>query len=529
MRHRILLGLAMLGALSVTVAVPWMAWREAQRQATDAESDIALGYARDVLHRADKTLRQVGDGIRRLVRSGHAPCSAAAQEEMRLIDLTSTYIQAIGHVQGNVMICSSASALPIPLGPVTFHTSSGTDLYSQVPVRGAPGSLMAMRRGPFAALVHRDLPLDIGTAVPGISVAVLHLERPLQSPTELSRGHVDRRWLARLGTQRSVTFIDGDYLVAVALSSEFLIAGVAAVPVTHLAQRSRAIAQRLIPAGVVAGLALATAILLLARRRMSLPAALRYALRHKELFLEYQPIVELASGRWVGVEALMRWRRRDTGELIGPDLFIAVAEKYGLMHQVTRRLLRLVEEDTGQYLANHPGFHVALNLSPADIHSDDIVSLLDGFLSRTGACAANLIIEITERGFLDMASARGTLAALHSRGFDIAIDDFGTGYSSLSYLETLDLDFLKIDRSFIEAIGTRAPTSQVVGHIIAMAGTMGLRMIAEGIERPQQADFLVAQGVQYGQGWLYAKALPFADVLLAMDERSGTSVRAASG
>jgi len=144
-----------------------------------------------------------------------------------------------------------------------------------------------------------------------------------------------------------------------------------------------------------------------------------------------------------------------------------------------------------------------------------------------GAHPSSFILEVTERGMLDPVVARETSGALRRHGFAIAIDDFGTGYSSLSYLESLELDFLKIDRSFIEAIGTGAPTSQVVGHIIAIARDLGLRMIAEGVESQAQAEFLLRQGVQYAQGWLFGQPMSFAEVLRRMEEAEELAARVA--
>jgi sensor c-di-GMP phosphodiesterase-like protein len=126
------------------------------------------------------------------------------------------------------------------------------------------------------------------------------------------------------------------------------------------------------------------------------------------------------------------------------------------------------------------------------------------------------------KGFIDLALARPALAALRARGILVAVDDFGTGYSSLSYLESLDLDLLKIDRSFIQTIGTGAPTSQVVGHIIAMAKTIGLRMIAEGIETQEQAAFVAEQGVEYAQGWLFGRPTTFDKIQEALAVQSDT-------
>jgi sensor c-di-GMP phosphodiesterase-like protein len=212
---------------------------------------------------------------------------------------------------------------------------------------------------------------------------------------------------------------------------------------------------------------------------------------------------------------LLRWRRA-TGELIGPDLFIPLAEQTGTITQLTARVVELVEQDTRHFLVAHPDFHVALNLATVDVQSTAIVDQVDAMLARGGARPSNLIVEITERGTLDVGAALSVIGALRERGIRVAIDDFGTGYAGLSYLESLQVDFLKIDRSFIEAIGTGAPTNEVVCHIIAMATAMGLTMVAEGVETEAQADYLRARGVQFAQGWLFGKPRPFQDIVAVL-------------
>jgi sensor c-di-GMP phosphodiesterase-like protein len=511
-RHREKLGLAAAVALAIAVP-PWLAWREARQQAYASEAGLALGYARDVLHRADEAGVQAAAGIDRLARSGLAPCSAASLDLMRRILLTSPYIQAMGHVRDGVLDCSSLGRATFPLGHNRFLASSGYTFYYDVPIDGQPAPLIAAEKNGYAALIHRDLPLDIWTAVPGVALAVLH---PEQHSVSVARGPVDARWLARLGRGHSVTFTDAGFLVAIAHSPRFLTSAVAALPLTDLDAKTATAAKRLVPAGIIVGMAAAVAVLLLARRRMSLEAALRNGLRRNEFFLLYQPMVDLESGACVGVEALLRWRR-DTGELVGPDLFIPLAERTGLITRLTGRVLDLVERDAGGFLAAHPDFHIGINLSAEDLRSPEVAERIGQLLARCGARASNVIVEITERSFIDLESARSVIATLRRRGTEVAIDDFGTGYSSLSYLESLELDFLKIDRSFIEAIGTGAPTSQVVGHVIAMAHTLDLTMIAEGIESQAQLDFLRARGVQIGQGWLFGEPAAFADIVSAVE------------
>lgn len=513
MRSRTITWIGAVFALGVAVLLPWLAWQEAQRQAYDMTAEMTRAYARAVLHRADQTGTQADAAMRRLARQRAAPCSPASLALMRQLDLTSTYVQAVGFVQDGTIVCSSMGTTPVPLGRPSLRTSRGVTIYPRVPISALDASpLIALELDGFAALLHRELPLDISTAIPGTALAVMQLEAASDAAPELRKGSVSRAWIAALGSRQETSFVDGRRLVAVVRSRHFLIAAVAAVPVAYMEERATAIAWRLVPAAALVGLVMAAAVLALVRQQRSIGAAIRHALRRNEFYLEYQPIVELASGRCVGVEALLRWKRA-SGEQIGPELFIPVAEHSGIITRLTERVVTLLEADVGDYLASHPGFHVALNLSAADLRSTAIVGLVERFLQRSGAAPSNLVVEITERGFLDMDKALQVIAALRTRGVEVAIDDFGTGYSSLSYLETLELDFLKIDRSFIDAIGTRAPTSQVVGHIIAMARTLGLRMIAEGVETEAQASYLREHAVQYAQGWLFGRPMSFADAV----------------
>jgi sensor c-di-GMP phosphodiesterase-like protein len=496
--------------LAALVLPPWLAWKEAGRQAVEIEAGHALAYARDVLHRSDATADQAAQRLQELKASGLAPCSEESLRMMRAMDLATTYIQAIGHVRDGTIDCSSLGRDPIPLGVNAYRTSKGYLVYPDVPLAGMRSSpLLAVERDGYAVLIHKSLPIDTSVLEPDVSLGLFHLQR---QRTIIARGFIDPAWIPRLDGESETSFIDVAHLVTIARSSHTLVAAVAAIPLHHVEERTAAIAWRLVPASLAGGALMAGLLLLAWRSQMSIDTAMRQGLRRDEFFLMYQPIIELDSGKVVGAEALLRWRRPD-GEVVSPELFIPVAERSGVIHSLTDRVMHLIPRDTAGYLARHPEFHIAINLSAGDMQSPAILGKVDRLIENCGASPSNFILEITERSFLNLEAARPVLQALRARAIEVAIDDFGTGYSSLSYLESLHIDYLKIDRSFIEAIGTGAPTSQVVGHIIEMARTMHLRMIAEGIESEAQAEFLRARHVQFAQGWSYGKPMPFSEVV----------------
>lgn len=170
-------------------------------------------------------------------------------------------------------------------------------------------------------------------------------------------------------------------------------------------------------------------------------------------------------------------------------------------------------DEMGALLRMDRNIHIAVNLSAADIETGRVLDVIATSLTGSEILASQISLEATERGFMDIDAAQETLTKARARGHAVSIDDFGTGYSSLQYLEGLPVDCLKIDKSFIDTIGRNTVKSPVTGHIIDLAKTLGLSTVAEGVETQEQVEYLRGHGVDFAQGWYFAKALPPAEFL----------------
>ena len=505
----------------VAIAAPIvLTLQQARKQGFDLQTAHLLGYARDVVRRTDSAGDQIHAGIERLVATRTTqPCSEENLGTMRSIDLSSTYIQAIGHVSDERLMCSSLGSHGpgLPLGPVDVVLRSGASLrYSVSLPFNSDVSYLVMERFGYAAIVHKDLPIDATTAEQDVSLATITLTN---QRFFASRGFVKQQWAEAVSDQQQATFVDGDYVVAVARSDKYNIVGIAALPIHYLDRRARDLATVLVPIGLLGGIVLALAVLYLAKLQLSMPSVIRTALRRKEFFLNYQPVVELSTGKWVGAEALIRWRR-PSGEMVRPDLFIQAAEDSGLIERITQQVIELVRQDAANLFSQYPEFHIAINLSSADLKSERALGLLKQLAADLKAGPHNIIVEATERGFMHADAAKKVIETLRGGGIRVAIDDFGTGYSSLSYLESFQVDLLKIDKSFVDTMDMDAATSHVVPHIIEMAKALKLEMVAEGVEREPQARYLRDHGVQYAQGWLFGKPMSMADLLTALSKQT---------
>ncbi|MEW6646462.1 MAG: EAL domain-containing protein [Pseudomonadota bacterium] len=249
----------------------------------------------------------------------------------------------------------------------------------------------------------------------------------------------------------------------------------------------------------------------LSLERFELECGLRQALEREELLLHYQPQATLHDARCIGAEALVRWQHPEKG-LIPPDRFIPLAEETGLIQALGRWVLRTACKQAKRWQEQGRPLRIAVNLSGQQIVHGDIVATVSEVLGETGLDPRWLELEITE-GFVLSHAETGvrTLERLKALGITLAIDDFGTGYSSLSYLKRLPVDRLKIDRSFVQGVPGDRDDAAIVATIIAMARSLQLEVIAEGVETAVQLAFLREQGCDEYQGYLLGRPLPLAE------------------
>ncbi|MEV4120436.1 EAL domain-containing protein [Micromonospora sp. NPDC049645] len=227
-----------------------------------------------------------------------------------------------------------------------------------------------------------------------------------------------------------------------------------------------------------------------------------------EITMYYQPQIAIATGEVVGVEALLRWRHPRRG-MVDPEELIRVAEQSAVMRLLTRRVVDDVVDQLAKWSAAGIGLRAALNVSVRDLHTGEIADQIADRLARYGVPAERLQVEITEGALMaDPRRVLATISRLHRIGVAIALDDFGTGYSSLQHLRRLPLSEVKVDRSFVLGMADDADDAAIVRSMIELAGALGLRVVAEGVEDERTWRMLHAAGCDAAQGWFYARPMP---------------------
>ncbi|PSW13569.1 EAL domain-containing protein [Photobacterium rosenbergii] len=241
----------------------------------------------------------------------------------------------------------------------------------------------------------------------------------------------------------------------------------------------------------------------------TLKEMISYGLMKKEFIPYYQPIVDSTTGAITCCEVLIRWQRSD-GELISPNQFIPIAEHNGQIKLLTNYIIEhVIDQFEGELIADSQ-FYISINVTPQQLEDDEFLSTTINLLKQRNVPAHRLAFEVTERiPFSDLAKARRIIQHLTDFGISIKLDDAGTGYGGFSYLQNLPIDTLKIDKMFVDTIGTNDIKSNILDSIILFAKHAGLKVIAEGVETKAQVDYLHQREIYLMQGYHYAKPMPF--------------------
>jgi sensor c-di-GMP phosphodiesterase-like protein len=469
-------------------------------------------HATNILNEAETSTGEARAVLAIMNASQYPFCSEAEITWFRSLIFKSEYLREGGRMRdGNIDCSSTLGRLDPPLGPFKPDISrdDGTKVFTNLAPFQVPGQTVISVQMGDAYIVYNPYnrknlgspPLHFaiteigGTKVGGANQQVFRLlgESP-QPNSEI---------FTTEGQSRA-----GQTLYATRCSVRFSSCMTAYISIPEAVRANRGELTAFLILGGVPGALFGLISSLFYRRTKNIEQQLRRAIRRDALRVVYQPIVNLASRRIVGAEALVRWTDED-GLAVGPDVFVKIAEDRGFVCAITELVVRQALRSFAETLRSHPEFRLSVNITADDLKDPAFLPMLERSLSQAGVKAQSLTLEITESSTARQEVAMAAIRQLRERGHSVDIDDFGTGYSSLSYLHALSIDAIKIDRSFTQAIGTEAVTLGILPQILAMAAALKLQVIAEGIETEQQADYFAASDQTIlAQGWLFGRPVP---------------------
>jgi sensor c-di-GMP phosphodiesterase-like protein len=464
-------------------------------------------------------LQESGTLVDTLNASKYPACSNAEIAWFRKLIYHSTYLRDAGRMYGGKIACSAAfgtSGLP----STTYRPDStlwdGIKLYSRLPLYAAgKWPVYLIQKGDSYVVEDPEFESYAQQIYTNYNVFILgdsmqHWTRPNGKSPRVRNTVVDRDWQGLVG--------DTMYATRCSAPTHSCTVAYGSYSAALLADR-----MQLALSAALGGLScvlLGMIYLFIYRRRRSMSQQLRRAIHCDHLQLVYQPIVDLATRRIVEAEALLRWTDAD-GCTVSPEVFVQLAEKQGFVGELTELEVRHALRDFGETLRRNPGFRLNVNVTASDLADPQFLPMLERSLAKYRVEPCSLAIEVTESSTARRQAAIETIHELHRRGHCVQIDDFGTGYSSLAYLKDLSVDAIKIDQAFTRTIGTEAIIGGILPQILAMAESLGLMVIIEGIETEEQAAYFAHSSRQVlGQGWLFGCPVPAAELIASLGEEN---------
>lgn len=485
------------GAALLLIIMLYSSWLLAVKEEKKRLEAIGI----NTLDRANFIFSQANTILDQLNTTTLKPCSPEHLYYMRKLVMKTRSIDEIGYFENNILKCTSWGKLnqTVAIVPAVYTLPTNSKISTNIKAIMADKTLMlGVSKQNYNVLINPELFFEIFFDNKTQIALVTPKKDVLAQHGKPNMDHLNYLFSLPSGyitSQSSVIFVKKNGFIALVIG-----------PASNLQAKLQHERWLLLPFAFILVVMIIALVIFFIKRRLSLLGELTLAVNNHEFVVYYQPIVDLKTGRCVGAEALVKWERPN-GELIQPDFFIPLAEESKLILPITDQVVRSTVREMKNLLLADPSLHIAINLSVDDIHTGRILKVINQALENTGIKKNQIWLEATERGFMKLESALKTLKRAQKLGYIIAIDDFGTGYSSLSTLQNFPLNILKIDKSFIDRIGTDTVISNVTPHIIDIAKTLNLTVVAEGIEHAKQAEYLLQKDVTYGQGWLFSKAL----------------------
>jgi sensor c-di-GMP phosphodiesterase-like protein len=523
-RRLSILALALLGTTLGAASGYWLGHATLLRGADTGLSD----YAASLAGHAEEYARELNSIKKAFNPSPDPYCSQQEIIAMQAMTFRSLEVKEIGRTHDGRLYCSAFLGRlnpSLPLPPVTMTLADGTRVYANVVVTmagSARGTIL--EAGDVDVVLSPNLFDHWDRQHVRYMVVVVNRNTRQMARIAGEKLDADPDWILggkerRLGGElwRSVCSSRSPVCIVTAESTKDVLSGSGSLLVEYVCL------------GGTAGFFLGLAIGQFYLQRIGLTQQLRRAVRSGNLRLVYQPILELPSRKCAGAEALVRFTDED-GKSISPDVFIRIAEDRGFVSEITAFVVRQAIHEVGDVLRSHPELTLSINIAAADLENDELFWLLEEHVRQAGIATRQIALELTERSTADMAVLSDAVLRLHREGYQVHIDDFGTGFSSLAYLHELEVDAIKIDRAFTRTIGTDAVTASILPQILALAESMQVEVIVEGVETEAQAEYLISTGKHMqAQGWYFGKPMVAAELPKYRETIQNTAQPASGG
>lgn len=462
-------------------------------------------YSKTLLTRTILVIKQIDEIYADAVRiSPSQPCSADYLSSIRALLWSKSLLKDIAYIDGKSMRCSALWGTFSPPENIT-HTPA------DIIYRGGTWYLDKAINQEFKASIYAKGNL-------AITVSPFLFNRFTSDPENKSVsaivGNYDHsQHIFFIGNETAAVYHTehgGErykkYALSRACSREYDLCVVSGMSPQGIKDIPWAIKAAALMLSTLIGILLSISINLYIRKKSSILTRLQYALRNDRFSIVYQPIVSLDRGETVGVEALIRWKDNELG-IIPPDVFIPLAEKRGVINQISHYVVKKSINELHDVINNHK-IYLSINVNSSDLFSKAFKDHLDTVSNKFNIPPRLIALELTERQTANLASLGEKIARFRAAGYQIALDDFGTGYSNLDWLSKLAVDKIKVDRTITESIGTDSINSALLNNIITLLSNMHSQVIFEGVEKAHQKRFLEQRIPQANvQGWYYAKPM----------------------